>query len=153
MTVSETRISTLYTYCLHLAHMWWHSEETPCSLHEGEFYLCYFISFIFLYFLGLHPWHMEVPRQGFELELWRLAYTTATPDLSCVCEPHHSVQQCWIFNPLSDARDWTCILTDTSWVLNCWVTVRTSTWWRVLKETENTAFFLLSCLCKILYIG
>ena len=27
---------------------------------------------------------------------------------------HHSSQQCWIFNPLSNARDWTHILMDTS---------------------------------------
>ena len=37
-------------------------------------------------FLGPHPWHMEVPRLEVELDLWLLAYATATetPDLSCV---------------------------------------------------------------------
>ena len=35
-------------------------------------------------FLGLHPWHMEVPGLGVESHLQLLAYTTATvmPDLS-----------------------------------------------------------------------
>ena len=51
--------------------------------------------------------HMEVPRLGGELELQLLAYTTATatPDLSQVCDVYHSSQQCWILNPLSEARD------------------------------------------------
>ena len=30
----------------------------------------------------------------------------------------HSSWQCQILNPLSEARDWTCILMDTNWVLN-----------------------------------
>ena len=41
------------------------------------------------------------------------SYTTATamPDPSCVCDLHHSSRQCWILNPLSEARDRTRILT------------------------------------------
>ena len=36
---------------------------------------------------------MEVPRLGVELELQLLAYTTAiaTPDLSTICDLHHSL--------------------------------------------------------------
>ena len=61
---------------------------------------------------------MDVPRLGVKLELQLLAYTTATvtPDLSHVCNLHHILQQCQILNPLSGARDLTCILIDTSWV-------------------------------------
>ena len=33
-------------------------------------------------------------------------------DLSCICDLHHSLWQCRILNPLSDARDQTCILMD-----------------------------------------
>ena len=36
----------------------------------------------------------------------------------CVCDLHHSLQQCWILNPLCEARDQTRILMDTSWVWN-----------------------------------
>ena len=36
------------------------------------------------------------------------------PALSCVFGLHHSSQQHWIFNPLSEARDQTCILMDAS---------------------------------------
>ena len=75
---------------------------------------------IFHFFLGLHPWHMEVPWLGVELELQLLAYTTATatPDPSHICVLYHSLQQCQILNPLDKARDRTLILMDTSQVLN-----------------------------------
>ena len=63
---------------------------------------------------------MEVPRLGVESELQLLTYatTTAMRDLSHVCDLHHSSQQCQILNPLSEARDRTYILMDTSQVLN-----------------------------------
>ena len=42
----------------------------------------------FFVFLEPHPWHMEFPKLGFELELELPAYTTATAtwDLSRVCD-------------------------------------------------------------------
>ena len=43
---------------------------------------------------------------------------TATPDLSCVCDLHHSSRRHWILNSLSEARNQTCILMDTSWIFN-----------------------------------
>ena len=63
---------------------------------------------------------MDVPRQGVKLELQLPAYTTATAtqDPSHVCDIHHSSQQRQILNPLSNARDQTHILMDTSGVLN-----------------------------------
>ena len=66
----------------------------------------------YFFFLGLHLQHTKVPRLGVISQLQLLAYTTATatPDPSHVCDPHHSLWQCWILNPLSDARDWACIL-------------------------------------------
>ena len=47
-------------------------------------------------------------------------YTTATasPDLSHMCNLHHSSWQYQILSPLTEARDQACVLTDTSWVLN-----------------------------------
>ena len=38
----------------------------------------------------------EVPRLGVKLELQLAAYTTATQDLSFVCDLHHRPQQRWI---------------------------------------------------------
>ena len=48
------------------------------------------------------------------------AHTTATVtwDLSHICDLCHRLWQCRILNPLSEARDRTCILTDTSQILN-----------------------------------
>ena len=55
---------------------------------------------------------MEVPRLGVEseLQLPTTATATATLDLSYTCYLHHSAQQRQILNPLSRARDQTCIL-------------------------------------------
>ena len=62
---------------------------------------------------------MEVPRLGIKSELQLLVYATATatPDQSRVCDLHHSSWKRWMLNPLSEARDQTCILMDTSQIL------------------------------------
>ena len=72
----------------------------------------------FFVFLGLHPWHMEVPRLEVESELLLPASTTATAtrDPSRICVLSCSSQQHRIPNPLNEARDQTCILTDASQV-------------------------------------
>ena len=55
-----------------------------------------------------------------ESELQLLAYATATATAmrnpSHICDLHHSSWQCWIPHPLGEARNWTCILKDTSWI-------------------------------------
>ena len=63
---------------------------------------------------------MEVPGLGVELELQLPAYNiaTATPGPSCNCELHCSFRQCQILNLLTEARDPTHILINTSPVLN-----------------------------------
>ena len=65
------------------------------------------IIIIIICFLGLHPWQMEVPRLGVESELQLPAYSTATagPDLSHICDLHHSSWQPWILSSLSEARN------------------------------------------------
>ena len=72
-----------------------------------------------LCFLRAHPQHMEVLRLGVELELHLPAYATATAtqDPSHICNLHHSSQWCWILNPLSEARHWSCVFMDTHGVL------------------------------------
>ena len=59
--------------------------------------------FVFLFSLGQHLQHMEVPCLGVKLKLKLPAYATVTamPDLSRIC----SSKQLWIFNPLSRGRD------------------------------------------------
>ena len=63
---------------------------------------------------------MEVPRLRVKSELQLPAYTTATAtlDSSRVCDLYHSSVQSWILNPLSEPRDGTSILMDTTWVHN-----------------------------------
>ena len=78
---------------------------------------------------------MEVPRLGVELELQlpaqAIATATATLDLSCICNLCCGLQQSQILNPLGEARDQTCILVDTSWVLN------------LLSHNGNSRFLIL----------
>ena len=59
---------------------------------------------------------MEVPRLGVELELELPAYATATATLDPrhICDLRQSLRQCWILNPLKEARDQTHILTETT---------------------------------------
>ena len=58
---------------------------------------------------------MAIPGLGVKSELQPLAYTTATamPDPNRACDLYQSSWQRRILNPLSEARDRTCILTDT----------------------------------------
>ena len=66
----------------------------------------------------MHLQHMDVARLGVKSELQLPAYTTAMQDLNHICDLYHSSQQSQILNPWSKARDQTCILMITSWVLN-----------------------------------
>ena len=61
---------------------------------------------------------MEVPGLGVQSELELPAYTTATvtQDSSHVSDLYHSSQQHQILNPLSGAREPTCLLMDISHV-------------------------------------
>ena len=82
--------------------------------NRGEHMCIFWFVFCFV-FLGLHPQHTEVSRLGVESELQPLAYPTASatsmPDLSRVCDLHHSSRQRRILNPLGEARDRTHNLT------------------------------------------
>ena len=70
---------------------------------------------------------MEVPRLGVKSELQLLAYTTAIEarGLSHNCDLHQSSEQCQIPDPLSETRDRTSILMDTSWIHFCCATMGT----------------------------
>ena len=76
--------------------------------------------FVFVCFLGPHPWHMDVPRLGVKLELQLLAYTTATApqDLSHIFNLHHNPWQRRILNPLHQDGDGTSNATETSQIIN-----------------------------------
>ena len=69
-------------------------------------------------FSGLQLQNMEVPRRGVESELQLPAYATATAtqDLNCICDLHHSSWQHWLLNPLSKVRDRNWNLMVPSWI-------------------------------------
>ena len=56
---------------------------------------------------------------------WSDVTATATWDLSRVCDLHHSLCQCWILNPLSEARHQTCVLMDASQICFHWTMMGT----------------------------
>ena len=96
-----------------------HLSIFACLCKQVDFLSFFFFPlFFFFAFLELYPWHMEVPRLEVESELWLLASATATAmqDPSHVFDLHHSSCPGQIFNPLSEARDRTHVLTDTSWI-------------------------------------
>ena len=66
-------------------------NSVMCYWFKFTFFFFFFFFFFFL-LLGPHPLHMEVPRLGVEWKLQLPAYTTTTamPDVSCVCNLHHS---------------------------------------------------------------
>ena len=74
------------------------------------------ILFYFLLFRAAPVAHGSSPASSSKLELQLQAYTTAWAmrDLSCVCDLHHSSQQCQISDPQSEVKDQTHILMDTS---------------------------------------
>ena len=90
------------------------------SSTEGFFFLFLFSFFFFFFFVFFWALllHLYFPRLGVKSQLHLLAYTTATatPELSCICDLHHSSRQLWILNPVSKARNRTHILKVTSWV-------------------------------------
>ena len=63
---------------------------------------------------------MEVPRLGVKLELYLPAYTiaTATQDWIHICNLYYSSWQCWILNPMNEAR----IELMSAWILARFVT-------------------------------
>ena len=94
-------------------------HQKDYNLLKAQVMLVFFSNKIFVclfVFLEPHLRHMEVPRPGVQLEL--LPPATATWDPSHVCYLHHSSQQLWILNPLSEASNRTCNLMVPSWIVS-----------------------------------
>ena len=101
-----------------------HTQEDPSLGREvrrsSEDIWLQFSFFFFLSFLEAAPVPNESSWARGRLRAAAEAYTTttATVDLGQIFDLCHSFQQPWIFNPLSEARDRTWILVDTSRGLN-----------------------------------
>jgi len=95
-----------WVYVCHCVH--WRAMKASC-------FFCF--CFCFLLFRPSPAAYGSSQARG-QIRATAPAYTTATAtwDPSCICDLHHGSQQRWILNPLSEARDRTCILMDTSWI-------------------------------------
>ena len=100
---------------------WVRSGTKPTS----SWILVIFVSTAPQWELPLHLQHMELPRLGIELERQLPATATAMQDPSHDCNQHHSSQQCQILKPLSEARNLTHILMNSSWIHYHWATMET----------------------------
>ena len=80
------------------------------------------LSFFLIYFFMVAPAAYGISQARnpeSELQLPATVTATAIRDPSLVCDLHHSSRQHWILNPLSGARDRTCVFMATSWVHYC----------------------------------
>jgi len=117
-----------------------------------SFFSFSFLLFFLIYIFRATPWHMEVPRLGVELELQLPAYTTATATrgLNHVWNLHYSSRQLQILNPLSRARDQTCVLMDTGQVHYHWATRGTScivSFKCTINWLSYTCMYMCVCVC------
>ena len=77
------------------------------------------------------------------------------PEPSHVCNLHHSLRQRWILNPLSRAKDWPCVLTDTHQVHYHWATTGTTWVWDVYLTSKwdfNTQVYTPG-ICRRKWVG
>ena len=84
---------------------------------------------------------MEVPRLGVASELQLLATATATPDLSHICDLIHGLWQHQILNPLSEARDRTCVRMEAGQIHFSWAMMGTPPLVFIFKNLEYVLFF------------
>ena len=104
-------------------------SKLPCFIVSFLFYL---ILFIYLFILGLHPWHMEGPRLGIQSELQLPAYATATAkqDPSCILRPTPQLMAMPDPHPTERGQGsnrclhgcWSgWLTTEPCWELLCWI--------------------------------
>ena len=125
------------SFCLLIPEPWF-GPPPPSSLWQSQVcsYVCesvsvlYMHSFILLiYFILLYYFillfyfllskatpvaYVNSQARG-QIGATAVAIATVMQSPSCVCKLHHSSWQHWISNPLSEAREQTHILMDTSW--------------------------------------
>ena len=138
-----------------------------------------FLSFFFFFFFLGHPytiWRFPVKGSNWSYSCWPMQQTE-TWDLRCVCNLHYSSRQCWILNPLREAKDRTRVLMDTGQIHFHWFIVGTpvvcllkfqnvvwlSGWylidlicfqpslWNVKLSTKWTAFIFLFIRSNVVY--
>ena len=106
----------MYDWVTLLFNRNWHSIVSQLYFNT----ICFWFVFLFL---------RVIPAAfgGSQPQLPASATATATWDLSLVCDLYHSTWQHQILDPPSEARNWTLILMDTSWVHLRYFTMGTPT--------------------------
>ena len=93
-------------------------EGSPFSKSSPVFIGFLLLFVLFVCFLGLHPWHMKIPRLGVKYSGLNHSHSNTRSELC--------LRQWWILNTLNRARDQTHFLVDIGWVHYHWTTMVTS---------------------------
>ena len=80
-----------------------------------------------------------------------LHHSTATWHPSRICDLQHSSWQCQILNPLSEARDWTCILVDASQIRFRWAMMGTPLLHFWFGAVEWDDVYVVSTMCPWIF--
>ena len=94
--------------------LWGIPTSAPGGMTSVSAILAFVFVFLFLFRAAPSTHGGSQVRGQIRAVATSLHYSHSKPDLSCVCDLHHSSQQCQIFNPLSKARNQTCVLMDAS---------------------------------------
>ena len=132
--------------------MWFASVHSPwcfcltwdSNVHLGRYsafksyqsrILLYFPYFFFFLFIAAPAAHGSSWSRGqIRTAVEDNTTATATGDLSCICDLSFSLRQCWLHNPVSEAKDRTHILHR---ILTHWATIGTPS----LPLLKNLIFF------------
>ena len=113
--LTEMQFSVFTQNILNQKFWEWSTDFTKTRGNSDVRSRCFFV-FVLLFRVTLVKLELQLP-----------AYTTAiaTWDPRHICNVQHSSQQCWIPDPLSEARDQTHSLMDTSQICFCCITMAT----------------------------
>ena len=141
-----TQIQEHNEYCIKSTHGG--TPETHVNLKLEQTFWCCFVC------VGVE--HMEVARLGSHYQAYVTVTATATQDLSRICNLRSSLWQRQILNPLSEARDLTYILMDTTRLHNLLSHSGSSRYWCLLHEYEfflhSTAYFIMHFKSSIVFL-
>ena len=94
-------------------------RETSC-IFEGFF--CFFLLFVFWATPAAYGSSQAGGQISFSCQPMPQSQQHQIWD---VCNLHRNSKQCQILNPVSGARDWTCVLMDTNYIHYHWATMGT----------------------------
>ena len=93
--------------------------SAPLFPFQMNFFICWSLSciYLFVFFMAAQAAYGSFQARGrIGAAAASLCTATATQDLRCICDLHHSSHLSWILNPLTGAWGQTHILMDNSWI-------------------------------------